>query len=105
MDMLLGNAHGPESAHVPPELTLQNWQSAEQLHWTFQHVADFLPTATISRGTGPVAELPAAPADLSSIPLYDRTNAMRTTVGDVMTGTATDGWIVTQRGRILEEHY
>ncbi|GAB5895111.1 serine hydrolase [Mycolicibacterium mageritense] len=105
MDMLLGNAHGPESAHVPPELTLQNWQSAEQLHWTFQHVADFLPTAAISRGTGPVAELPAAPADLSSIPLYDRTNAMRTTVGDVMTGTATDGWIVTQRGRILEEHY
>lgn len=103
--MLLGNESCTESGNVPPELTLQNWQSAEQLHWTFQHIADFLPTAVISRGVGPVADLPAAPADLSSIPMYDSTNAKQTTVGEVMTSTATDGWIVTQRGKVLEEHY
>ena len=38
---------------VPSDVTLDNWQSAAQLHWSFQHIADFLPTAAISRGTGP----------------------------------------------------
>ena len=49
---------GGDTGRVPSDVTLDNWQSAAQLHWTFQHVADFLPTAVISRGTGPVAELP-----------------------------------------------
>ena len=33
------------------------------------------------------------------------TNRKRTTVGDVMAATMTDGWIVTQHGKVLEEHY
>ena len=96
---------GGDPGRVPSDVTLENWQSASHLHWTFQHIADFLPTAVISRGTGPVADLPSAPAELSDLPLYDRTNGKRTTVGDVMAATATDGWIVTQRGRVLAEHY
>ena len=50
---------GGDPGRVPSDVTLENWQSAAHLHWTFQHIADFLPTATISRGTGPVAELPS----------------------------------------------
>ena len=96
---------GGDTGRVPLDVTLDNWQSAAQLHWTFQHVADFLPTATISRGTGPVAKLPSTPVDLSDIPLYDRTNRRRTTVGEVMAATATDGWIVTQHGKVLGEYY
>ena len=96
---------GGDTGRVPSDVTLDNWQSAAQLHWTFQHVADFLPTATISRGTGPVAELPSTPVDLSDIPLYDRTNRRRTTVGEVMAATATDGWIVIQHGKVLGEYY
>jgi CubicO group peptidase (beta-lactamase class C family) len=87
------------------DVTLENWQTAAHLHWTFQHVAEFLPTAVISRGTGPVADLPAQPSELSDIPLYDKTNGRRTTVGGVMAATATDGWIVTHRGKVLTEHY
>jgi CubicO group peptidase (beta-lactamase class C family) len=98
-------ALGGDTGRVPSDVTLDNWQSAAQLHWTFQHVADFLPTAVISRGTGPVAELPSAPTELSDIALYDNTNGRRTTVGDVMAATATDGWIVTHRGRVLAEQY
>ena len=60
---------GGDTGRVPSDVTLDNWQSAAHLHWTFQHVADFLPTAMISRGTGPVAELPSTPVDLSDIPL------------------------------------
>ncbi len=99
---------GGDTGRVPTDVTLDNWQSASHLHWTFQHVADFLPTAVIARGVGPVAELPAAPDELtgvSDIPLYDNTNGRRTTVGDVMAATATDGWIVTHRGRVLTEQY
>ena len=53
---------GGDTGRVPSDVTLDNWQSAGQLHWTFQHIAEFLPTAVISRGTGPVAELPSNPA-------------------------------------------
>lgn len=98
---------GGDAGRVPTEVTLDNWQSASHLHWTFQHVADFLPTAVIGRGVGPVAELPAATdhAGLSEIPLDDTTNGRRTTVGDVMAATATDGWIVVHQGKLLTEQY
>jgi CubicO group peptidase (beta-lactamase class C family) len=96
---------GGDPGRVPSELTLENWQSASQLHWTFQHIADFLPTAVISRGTGPIAELPSALTEFTDLPVDDRTNGKRTTVGDVIAATATDGWIVTHRGTVLEEHY
>jgi hypothetical protein len=96
---------GADPGRVPSDVTLENWQSAAQLHWTFQHIAEFLPTAVISRGTGPLADLPQAPSELSDIPLFDRTNGKRTTVGDVMAATVTDGWIVTQHGKVLAEHY
>ena len=94
---------GGDPGRVPSDVTLDNWQSAAQLHWTFQHIADFLPTAVISRGAGPGRRAAAAhPVELSDIPLFDRTNGRRTTVGDVMAATATDGWIVTQHGKVLE---
>ncbi|MEN3320680.1 MAG: hypothetical protein V7643_4082 [Mycobacterium sp.] len=96
---------GADPGRVPSDVTLENWQSAAQLHWTFQHIADFLPTAVISRGTGPVADLLPTPTELSDIPLFDGANGKRTTVGDVMAATATDGWIITQHGKVLEEHY
>jgi hypothetical protein len=98
-------ALGGDTGRVPSDVTLDNWQSAAQLHWTFQHVAEFLPTATISRGTGPVAELPSTPVELVDIPLYDRTNSKRTTVGEVMAATVTDGWMVVRHGKVLAEHY
>lgn len=93
------------SAGVPSDLTLDNWQTPSHLHWAFQHLADFLPTAAISRGSDPVVDLPSAPQPLSEIALDDHTNATRTTVGDVMASTATDGWIVTQHGKVLAEQY
>ena len=98
-------ALGGDTGRVPPDVTLANWQSAPQLHWSFQHVAEFLPTAVISRRTGPVTDMPQAPTELAGIPLYDRTNGRQTTVGEVMAATVTDGWMVTQHGKVLSEHY
>ena len=72
--------------------------------WSFQHVEDFVPTAVISRGTGPVAALPAASAPVAEIPLTS-TDGAATTVGAVMAATATDGWAVAHRGSMVAEEY
>ena len=92
---------GGDPGRVPATLTLENWQSPDYLHWAFQHLADFLPTAVISRGTGPVAEFPTAPTDIATMPLADASR----TVGDVLAATDTDGWIVVHNGKILVEQY
>ncbi|QPG71287.1 serine hydrolase domain-containing protein [Mycolicibacterium mucogenicum] len=95
---------GSDPGRTPSVISLANWQSAPHLHWSFQHVAEFLPTATISRGAGPVAPLPSAHSDVSAtgVMLPDGTPS---TVGQVMAATATDGWIVTHRGRVFAEQY
>jgi CubicO group peptidase (beta-lactamase class C family) len=96
---------GGDPGRVRSGLTLDNWQSAPQLHWTFQHIAEFLPTAVISRGDGPIADLPFSPTGLSAIPMLNPVTGRRTTVGRVMAATATDGWIVYRHGQILAEKY
>lgn len=89
---------------IPAGISLANWLSPPYSHWSFQHVEDFVPTARIRRGMGPVAELPAASAPVAEIAVTS-TNGVATTVGGVMTATATDGWAVARRGSILIEEY
>ncbi|MEE2855121.1 MAG: serine hydrolase [Actinomycetota bacterium] len=89
---------------APAGLALDNWLSAPYAHWSFQHVEDFVPTEVISRGTGPVAALPAATSPVSAIPVTG-TGGAATTVGAVMAGTATDGWAVAHRGQMVAEEY
>jgi CubicO group peptidase (beta-lactamase class C family) len=99
---------GGDPGRVPSDVTLDNWQTATHLHWAFQHVAEILPVAVISRGCGPVADLPrpvAGGSGLADVTLIDPGTGAARTVGDVIAASATDGWIVTHLGRILEEHY
>jgi len=89
---------------VPAGISLDNWLSAPHSHWSFQHVEDFVPTAVISRGTGPAAALPAASAPMAEVRLTS-TDGVATTVGAVMATTATDGWAVAHRGLMVAEEY
>ncbi|HTZ12975.1 MAG TPA: serine hydrolase [Mycobacterium sp.] len=89
---------------VPAGISLDNWLSAPYSHWSFQHVEDFVPTAVISRGTGPSAVWPAASSPIAEIKLIT-TDRVATTVGTVMATTATDGWAVTHRGSMVTEEY
>lgn len=89
---------------VPDGISLANWLSPPYAHWSFQHVEDFVPTAVIARGTGPVAVLPAARAPLADIPVTS-TDGASTTVGGVMAATATDGWAVAHHGSMVAEEY
>ncbi|OBF17383.1 serine hydrolase [Mycobacterium kubicae] len=89
---------------APAGISLANWLSPPYAQWSFQHVADMVPTAMISRRTGPVASLPAATAPVAEIPVTS-TNGTTTTVGAVMATTATDGWAVAHRGSLVAEEY
>lgn len=97
---MIGGGPGRSASAV----TLDNWQTAPQLAWSFQHIADLFPTATISRGSGPVAHLPAhrsAIADIA-VALHD---THPWTVGSIIDATVTDGWIVVHDGLVLAEEY
>lgn len=89
---------------IPAGISLDNWLSPPYAQWSFQHVEDFVPTAVISRGTGPAAVLPVATSPLADIPMTG-TDGTATTVGAVMAATATDGWAVAWRGSMVAEEY
>lgn len=89
---------------VPAGIALDNWLSPPYSHWSFQHIEDFMPTAVISRGTGPPVALPVADAPVAQIAVTG-IDGMTTTVGAVMEATATDGWAVAHRGSLVAEEY
>lgn len=104
---------GEDEARQHGGATLDNWQTASQLRWSFQHIEDLFPTALIDRGTGPVAHLPplavpateSAPSDqLFALPVAQPDGSV-TTVGAIMAATDTDGWIATRDGKVLAESY
>ncbi|MGW5238745.1 serine hydrolase domain-containing protein [Monashia sp. NPDC004114] len=86
--------------------TPTNWQEPPQNRWSFWHVRELLPTQRVSRGAGPVRELPRAPADAEllsiEVVLHDRSTA---TVGDVLARTFTDAYAVAQGGVVVAEGY
>lgn len=97
-------ALGQQSSRPHGAVNLNNWQAAPQLKWSFQHIEDLFPTAVISRGTGPMAELPLQLVSLGdlSVPQPDGTFL---TVAETMSATNTDGWMVSRHGRVMAEEY
>ncbi|GAA1499273.1 serine hydrolase [Paeniglutamicibacter kerguelensis] len=97
---------GTNLDHHSAGVDMNNWKLPENLRWSFQHMADFLPTATISRGKGEAAQLPAAHRDLDSVMLAAAVpGEAPMSVGSVMASTETDGWMLLHRGRVLTEQY
>ncbi|APF40725.1 serine hydrolase domain-containing protein [Neomicrococcus aestuarii] len=90
---------------IPQGMDLENWQQDPYLHWTFSHVADFLPTAKISRGDGPVAEVPENLTDFTELAFDSPEYGGPTTVRQVMDDSYTDGWAVMVDGELRTEQY
>ena len=84
-------------------VTLANWQDPPFNRWSFQHVSELIPTVRISRGAGPVWDLPHAERDLSGTRF--RTGGREMTVGALLEETYTDGFLVLHQGRIVAEQY
>jgi CubicO group peptidase (beta-lactamase class C family) len=83
-------------------VTLANWQDPPFNRWGFQHVRELIPTARIRRADR-AWRLPRAERDLSGIRFG--TDDGELTVGELLAGTYTDGFLVLHRGRIVTEQY
>lgn len=90
----------------PPELRvgLHNWQQAPFNRWSFQHTRQVIPTANVSRGLGPVWELPKVTRALGDIS-FDSAGGVEITLADFLNDSWTDGLIVLKRGAIAFEAY
>jgi CubicO group peptidase (beta-lactamase class C family) len=105
---------GPEGAELwlmagPPPfatdnlVTLENWQRPPFNRWAYQHIRELIPTARISRGDGPVWELPRAEQDLDGI-RFAASRGERT-VSELLDEAYTDGFLVISQGRVVYERY
>ena len=88
------------------QATAGNWQDAPFNRWAYWHVREILPAYLVSRGAGPVRELPAsaAAADLLGIDLA-RVDGSAGTVGAVFADSFTDAYVVLQDGDLVSEWY
>ncbi|HEY5783658.1 MAG TPA: serine hydrolase, partial [Microlunatus sp.] len=84
---------GSGASRPPFPVTLDNWQSAGQLNWTFQHMAEIFPTVAISRGTRPAPSLPRIAYEPDALAVRNP-EGETVSVHSVMAGTDTDGWLV-----------
>lgn len=88
-----------------PVIDKDNWQDAANVRWSFQHVDQVLPTTPISRGTGPVAELPVALQDLGEVEVPKTEFSEARSVRSVIETSDTDAWMVMHNGTVLTEEY
>jgi CubicO group peptidase (beta-lactamase class C family) len=95
---------GSTASRPPFPVTLDNWQTADQVGWTFCHIAEIFPTALISRGSEAAVPLPRHTTPLTDLGCRDA-DGESTTVGAIMKATETDAWMVVRDGQLLAEQY
>ncbi len=88
----------------PTGLTLDNWQDGPWNRWAYQHMSHLIPTALISRGSGPIATLEPRPRDLSTLQ-FERSDGSPVTLREMQHETYTDGMVVLQQGAMVYERY
>ena len=90
----------------PPKrlIDMSKWDKGPDNLWAFQHISEIIPTANISRGSGPVARLEHAPQDLSGLG-FKTPDGKQMTVRKMLETTYTDGFIVLHEGRVVFEKY
>ncbi len=84
-------------------VTLANWQDPPYNRWGYLHVGELVPTAVISRGSGPVLELPRNEVDVDELAFTF--GGETHTIGRMLAATQTDGYLVVHRGHIVTERY
>ena len=90
----------PSATHIPRA----DWDRAPWNRWSFQHISELLPTAAISRGSGPVREFAKAPEELGDLPVGG-VDGGATTLAGFLEQTYTDGFLVLRNGEIAYERY
>ena len=94
-------------AGFPPDaagqVTLANWRMAPFNKWSFTHLRELIPSASIANDPGAVAEMPVANADLAGVSF--EFDGSRYDLERFLTETETDGMLVLREGAIVREHY
>ncbi|RWE19299.1 MAG: class C beta-lactamase-related serine hydrolase [Mesorhizobium sp.] len=86
-----------------PMIPRMEWDFAPYNRWTFQHVREFVPSASIWRGRGPALPLPERPADIEDIEF--EVKGRRSTIREFLDSSFTDGFLVLHRGMVISETY
>lgn len=83
--------------------TAAQWQEPEHLRWSFQHMDELFPSATIG-AAGPAAELAGHPQYLGAleVPLP---GGVSLSVAEILVHTRTDAWAVLHGNRLVAEEY
>jgi len=89
----------------PPErlVTSDNWIEGPFNRWGFLHVRELARTARISRGSGPVSELPADPQPLDDVAVTFENTTVR--FAEALEHTHTDAICIVHDGRVVLERY
>ncbi|MEQ1900210.1 MAG: serine hydrolase [Devosia sp.] len=86
------------------EIPSSDWDRPPSNRWSFQHVADILPTARVSRGSGPARELPRQDRNLDGLRVTGL-GAEEEPLASFLEATCTDGFLVLRDGAIVFERY
>jgi CubicO group peptidase (beta-lactamase class C family) len=77
-----------------------------QTRWAFSHMRELVPTASVSRGDGPVIALPRSErTDLDAVTFTPIGGARPVTWAQSLAANYTDGIVILHRGRIVYERY
>ena len=86
-----------------PDFPLQDWDRAPWNRWTFQHIGDFLPTASVAHDPTRTLKIPVA---LQPIDALEFTNqGYSSSIAHWLETSETDGFIVLSCGQIVFERY
>jgi CubicO group peptidase (beta-lactamase class C family) len=83
-----------------------SWLQFPQRRWSFSNVRQLMPTQVVSRGDGPVAELPLAlRADIDAVTFKPLGRDETATWEQSLAANYTDGILILHRGRVVYERY
>ena len=92
-------------AGTAPDISVKNWYWGPGNHWSYQHTSRIFPSATISRGQGPIAPLDYALRDLDAISFVHPATKARMSIAQMYAATDTDAFLVMKDGKIVTERY
>ncbi|SEO38169.1 serine hydrolase [Pseudomonas sp. ok266] len=93
--------------YPPPrekQIAQNNWDSPPYNRWSFQHMSQLFPVASIHRGSGPVTELERNERSLDGV-RFQRVDGAQTDLASFLIDSYTDGFLVLQKGRVISEQY
>jgi len=91
----------------PADKRIENTAAASSFprnRWTFSHLRELVPTATVWRGHGAPSPLPRSERDIGALAFTDA-DGTRRTFSEMLTLTYTDGILVMHKGKVIYERY